>query len=189
MNTTDDAQLEDAIRKSLAARAAAVRPVEHSGSSSGWHRRWLPALVAAAVVIIASVVAWPHVFSSQQPAAAPSVHTTTRGPDYSVYRGHRWDLKLSGTSNSGGFIQLDKDGKITLWNTQQQELGTYTIETTGQLQTHWTGTSSGMVNFDQVVVDAMSPIGSAPIFIRSTDPTTLVLETAGHRLTFTKHQS
>lgn len=67
-------------------------------------------------------------------------------------------------------------------------LGTYKIESTGQLTIHWTGVSSGMVVFDQAVVDAMAPVGDVtPTFIRSRTPATLVLQIASHTLTFAQH--
>jgi|SRR5450432_1588117 len=147
-------------------------------------RPWLPALVAAVVIAVASVsFAWPRLFGHRQHTTAASIDTSR--PDYNVYRGHRWYLELPGSTD--GFIDLGAGGAFTLWNTQQQLLGTYTIKASGQFIFKVTGVSSGKVFFDQAVVDAMDPIGNAPAFIRSTTPTALVLEVSGHTLTFAQH--
>jgi hypothetical protein len=142
-------------------------------------------VVAVVLAIGAAPFAWPHMFGHQQQSAAAGIQTTP-SPNYNIYRGHRWYLQIPGSSS--GYLDLESSDKIAFWNTQQQLLGTYNIESTGQLTVHWTGVSSGMVVFDQAVVDAMAPVGdTAPMFIRSTTPATLVLQIASHTLTFAEH--
>ncbi len=189
MNATDEFQIDDAIRKALVGRAATIRPAEAVTDSSptGSWRRWLPALVAAAVIAVTSAVVLVRTSPFTETTASTSTTSATAGPDYTMYRGHRWFLTVEGTPVAdSGYLDLGVDDKIVLWNTQQQLIGRYTIEPTGQLKIQWTGLSSGKTTFNQAIVDILSPLGNnVPAFIRSTDPTVLALDVESQRLTFT----
>lgn len=143
------------------------------------------ALSAALTVIFikAAPTAWPNKFGSHKLLAAPT--QSPSGRDFDVYRGHHWYLKLAGPSS--GYVYLDSGSQLVLWDTQQQLIGSYTIEATGRLVIHWTGVSSGKLAFDQAVVDALDGFGNDATWIRSTSPTTLVVEVAGRTLTFTQN--
>jgi hypothetical protein len=116
-----------------------------------------------------------------------SMPQATPGPDYTMYQGHRWFLNLP--APTPGFIDLGTDDKVTIYNTEQQLVGTYRIEDDGRFSIQITGVSSGRaLGVDRAVVDAMDAIGvDQPMFIRSTDSSALVLEARSHTLTFTTH--
>lgn len=116
-----------------------------------------------------------------------SIPRATPRADYTIYQGHRWFLNLP--APTPGFIDLSTDGKVTIYNTEQQLLGTYGIEDDGRFSIQITGVSSGRVlGVDRAVVDAMDAIGNdQQVFIRSTDSSALILEAGSHKLTFTTH--
>ena len=148
--------------------AGTAPPTSGGDRRPGWQQVWVPAaVVTAAVVALGLFLAWPHLTG------------TTRSDSC---RGHRWSVGLPDPTSAT--LELDDSGALTLFDTQQQVVGAYTITGSGRLVLRVTGVSAGSETGDQTVADALAPLkAGASATIRPDGASTCVLEVGGRTLT------